>query len=272
MASTSPFDFNNVMSQREHASKSPKSPPGGSSAPSKEVSVPPPSGHRGGNVTVYQTTGPDAHKAAILSPETGLPALNPRSCVTCRRRKVRCDKQMPCSNCRRGRIPCVFPAPGRAPRRPKDPNQPPKNTSQREVELVKRLRKLEGIVEELSEQVEVEAGGGFDSPGHESAAAGLSGSGRSSISGLQRQPSGNLESASSIKPGADGAIDGPDGPKRGNFHRKFGRLILSDPKPTAKYVSNGFWSKLNDEVCDHRVRRWTNLFFCRCLERELTRP
>ena len=74
---------------------------------------------------------------------------------------MRCDKQMPCSNCRRALIPCIFPAPGRAPRqhRPKDPNAPPKATSQREAELVKRLKKLEGIVEELSGQIEIETSG-----------------------------------------------------------------------------------------------------------------
>ncbi|KAK1837621.1 fungal specific transcription factor domain-containing protein, partial [Colletotrichum chrysophilum] len=70
------------------------------------------------------STAPDfpalsRHGATSIPPDqpvamtaSGQPALNPRSCVTCRRRKVRCDKQMPCSNCRRAVIQCIFPAPG----------------------------------------------------------------------------------------------------------------------------------------------------------------
>ena len=55
---------------------------------------------------------------------------------------------MPCSNCRRAVIQCIFPAPGRAPRRPrpKDPNAPPKNSTEREVELMKTLSDIPGVV------------------------------------------------------------------------------------------------------------------------------
>ncbi|XEV07606.1 hypothetical protein FSHL1_012893 [Fusarium sambucinum] len=44
-------------------------------------------------------------------------SLGLRSCVACRRRKVRCDKTFPCKNCVRHGVTCVFPPPGRA--RPK---------------------------------------------------------------------------------------------------------------------------------------------------------
>ncbi|KAH8894642.1 hypothetical protein GQ53DRAFT_84825 [Thozetella sp. PMI_491] len=37
-----------------------------------------------------------------------------RSCTTCRRRKVRCNKETPCSNCTRNGVTCIFPPPGRA--------------------------------------------------------------------------------------------------------------------------------------------------------------
>lgn len=54
-----------------------------------------------------------------LSPaaSSGQPFLSVRSCVTCRRRKVKCDKAIPCANCARHGSKCVFPPPGRA--RPK---------------------------------------------------------------------------------------------------------------------------------------------------------
>src|ERR1700753_1811109 len=39
-----------------------------------------------------------------------------RSCVVCRARKVRCDKQSPCSNCRRANTACLYPKTNRPPR------------------------------------------------------------------------------------------------------------------------------------------------------------
>ncbi|KAK2691979.1 hypothetical protein QWA68_009165 [Fusarium oxysporum] len=210
-----------------------------------------------GNVTVYQTTGPDAHTSPIHLPGSNTPALNPRSCVTCRRRKVRCDKQMPCSNCRRAQIPCVFPAPGRAPRQPrrKDPNAPTKNSSQREIELMKRLRKLEGIVEELSGQIEVESGGkGPSSTNSPEAHAGQTTSFDASAHNAQRQSSnagshaGNIGRIDDSPRGGSDATSEQSETARKNMHKKFGRLVLSDTGGSQRYVSHGFWSKLNDEL------------------------
>ncbi|PNY24354.1 transcriptional regulatory protein [Tolypocladium capitatum] len=205
------------------------------------------------NVTVYQTTGPDAHTGPMLAlGGSGAPVLNPRSCVTCRRRKVRCDKQMPCSNCRRALIPCVFPAPGRAPRqqRPKDPNATPKNSSQREVELIKRLRKLEGIVEELSGQIEVESGGRLASSVGSPDPAPVN---LVSSDGLpQRSLSDSLDMAPAISPGSKDA-DSPgestyEATKRRDMQKNFGHMVLDDTRGTSRYVSSAFWSKLNDEL------------------------
>jgi hypothetical protein len=182
--------------------------------------------------------------------------LNPRSCVTCRRRKVRCDKHMPCGNCRKARISCIFPAPGRAPRRPRprDPNAPPKQTSEREVELVKRLRKLEGIVEELSGQIEVEArhpssaGESPEESGHDAERRRQdSGSGVLSPHSLQLSgyPTVSAAPGRLITTGSStwGALQSPTM----GVNKHFGRLVLND-KGKTRYVSNAFWSKMNDEV------------------------
>lgn len=205
--------------------------------------------HNARNATVYQTTGPEAYTEPIMSPGTDTPALNPRSCVTCRRRKVRCDKQMPCSNCRRALIPCVFPAPGRAPRqqKPRDPNAPPKSSSQREAELVKRLRKLEGIVEELSGQIEVESTGrNTESP-----------NASSGYDNPQRTMSGGLEGAGSDSKDGEPSSDFA---RKKDMHQQFGRMVLSDQKGTTRYVSSGFWSKMNDEVrSSNKYRKFDNL-------------
>ncbi|KAF5003640.1 hypothetical protein FDECE_9811 [Fusarium decemcellulare] len=248
------YNFNSVSEGPDSAKQSTASPPTNNQQESSTHAQRPPSQ---GNVTVYQTTGPDAHTSPIQAPGSNTPALNPRSCVTCRRRKVRCDKQMPCSNCRRAQIPCVFPAPGRAPRqpRPRDPNAPPKNSSQREIELMKRLRKLEGIVEELSGQIEVESGG--KGPSSASSPDAVHGPQASTFDRPATFPPRHTSNASShpgiMGPaggsprGSDAASDQSD-PARKPLHQKFGRLVLNDQSGSRRYVSNGFWAKLNDEL------------------------
>lgn len=213
-----------------------------------------PGGHPSGNVTVYQTTGPDAYTSPIAAPDGSSPALNPRSCVTCRRRKVRCDKQMPCSNCRRALIPCVFPAPGRAPRqqRPKDPNAPPKSSSQREVELIKRLRKLEGIVEELSGQIEIESGSkGVSSAGSPQSPSQAAAPRRTATMpplGASAGSDRTHGSASVLSEGDSFSEQGGEGSRKRDINSQLGRMVLNDHKGSTRYVSNGFWAKLNDEV------------------------
>lgn len=197
-------------------------------------------------------------------------ASNPRSCVTCRKRKVRCDKSMPCGNCRRAQIQCVFPAPGRAPRRPrpKDPNAPPKHRStEREVELIGRLRKLEGIVEELSGQIQLEAVRHSSSSGNSPEAAigrdgeahaGNHGLAESSVSGSSReQSSPRVGSAGRGSPAPGRLVSGYNtslGPlgRAPDVNKQLGRLVLND-KGTSRYVSSGFWSRINDEVCMQKV-------------------
>lgn len=216
-------------------------------------------------------TSPRAHThpaypgASVYTP-TDMPSerLNPRSCVTCRRRKVRCDKHMPCSNCRRAQIPCIFPAPGRAPRRPrpKDPNAPPKQpSSEREMELMKRLRKLEGIVEELSGQIEVEtarnnssSGNSPEATAHNGGDTHTPGSGNrveraDSIAaasahsqGSPRQPSDGRPSPFNFNASSSNLLQRQD-----SVNKKFGRLVINDHGKT-RYVSSAFWSKITDEV------------------------
>ncbi|OAA80327.1 Transcription factor [Akanthomyces lecanii RCEF 1005] len=201
-----------------------------------------------GNATIYHTAGPDAHTSAITSPGGSTTALNPRSCVTCRRRRVRCDKQMPCSNCRRAKTPCIFPAPGRAARRQKsnkDPDAPPRSPGQREVELTTRLRKLECIVEELSGQIAVDSGS--SRLAHlESPQVAVGGDGVSQGSGTDFFG----------RPATEGVDEtNADVLQGGDVGQQLGRMVIGDHKGTVRYVSSGFWSKMNDEVSlDHPSR------------------
>ena len=65
------------------------------------------------------------------------------SCTNCRHRKVKCDKSSPCSACRRSNIECVFPT------RPFKPRGRQGGSRARNVEITKRLNRLEGLMSKL---------------------------------------------------------------------------------------------------------------------------
>ena len=144
------------------------------------------------------------------------PRLNPRSCVTCRRRKVRCNKENPCANCVRAGIDCVFPGPGRAPRKSRKPP---------DAELLTRLRRLEGVVHSLGAQVDEN---GVISPA-------LTGSAdiRARFGEAQRGDSPNSDLSDS---------------KRQSIDKNLGRLVINEDR--SRYVSNAFWTGMSDEVIE----------------------
>lgn len=148
--------------------------------------------------------------------------LNPRSCVTCRRRKVRCDKKQPCSNCVRQHIPCHFPAPGRAPRRPRKPP---------DGELLDRLRKLEGVVHSLGAN-----------PDDDVDPAALVGS--ITDRGLTADPMELAGPSDERKRMLDYMVDH----ERKSLNSTSGRLVLDQGK--SRYISNSFWANLSSEVED----------------------
>lgn len=173
---------------------------------------------------------------------SGTPLLNPRSCMTCRRRKVRCDKSMPCTNCRRAQIPCVYPAPGRAPRRvkPREPSttrvkdQPTK----REIDLARRLQTVQARLDGLSRKVRGNADGS-SAGGRSPRSAGSS-------------PRGSLSSASGATAVGEMAEDATRSTERGGLaelRRRPGRLVLQGGGKT-RYVDNRFLARLNDEVSE----------------------
>ncbi|KAI1205595.1 fungal-specific transcription factor domain-containing protein [Annulohypoxylon truncatum] len=261
MSGTSPASFvhaNSTPARMESSSRSSPndnstSSPAAASTPQDSAPVPgalssaAPASGGAPNPATFAPLGPIS-----LDPSTTpSSALNPRSCVTCRRRKVRCDKFMPCGNCRKAQIQCVFPAPGRAPRRPraKDPNAPPKQTSEREIELMKRLRKLESIVEDLSGQIEVETARHPSSGGSPEAVTDGTSQERE-----RRRHSGFVysENLPGGYPPADHSKLGRS--QTGDFknaagevNKSFGRLVLNE-KGKTRYVSSAFWSKINDEI------------------------
>ncbi|GAB7350167.1 hypothetical protein MBLNU459_g0832t1 [Dothideomycetes sp. NU459] len=180
--------------------------------------------------------------------------LNPRSCVTCRKRKVKCDKLHPCSNCARAHIECVFPTPGRAPRKAR------KVSDTRDAELLARLRRLEGVVKGLG--VEVSNDDAVPDAGREpdrgpvvdqsSAAQSLN---------IARSPDDNNNnhiSSSGCNNSNSNVVSLEDdfgertrvidGHTFGRLESRFGRLVVNEGK--SRYINNSFWANLSTEVED----------------------
>ncbi|KAI9654247.1 MAG: hypothetical protein M1821_006775 [Bathelium mastoideum] len=191
---------------------------------------------------------PNSTGAPVSQPSTnttsssgsGSSSLNPRSCVTCRRRKVKCDKRHPCSNCTRAHIECIYPAPGRAPRKVKKPA---------DGDLMERLRRLEGIVQSLEPEIEEHHNAnGVAQQGSKSDEA--------ANSRTEGTHSPSEEKAWSPVPpfndsldaaGAPGIHDGKAPTGRG-FENRFGRLVIHAGR--SRYVNNSFWASLSTEVED----------------------
>ncbi|KAI1091932.1 fungal-specific transcription factor domain-containing protein [Rostrohypoxylon terebratum] len=192
-------------------------------------------------LNVPDSASPSEKRASVGTLPRGGAGASPsggvklRSCVTCRTRKVRCDKSSPCSNCRRANIPCVFPNLDKPPRwarrleriansakAAQENEQVDPNVSQ----VMDRLRSLEGLVKELSSQLE---------QAHASARGSPSASANSpENSGLDRDTGHHPDPPSSV-------------PHMSNVQSSFGRMVLGDAGQS-RYVSSGFWSRVNDEL------------------------
>ena len=175
----------------------------------------------------------DTHAPAAAAAVNGHhppPLLNPRSCTTCRKRKVRCDKRHPCANCSKANIECIFPGPGRAPRRSRKPP---------DTELLARLRRLEGVVQSLGKGLE-EDGGSIEAGGTE-------------IEPFKPPELGEDDANSKSCPRSH--EDGIFGLHTANretqepekMFKEFGRLTVEGGR--SRYVSNKFWVSLSEEVC-----------------------
>ncbi|MCJ1309431.1 hypothetical protein MMC25_003090 [Agyrium rufum] len=203
------------------------------------------------------SSNPRASLTAAGAPSSPNLHLNPRSCITCRRRKVKCDKRHPCSNCHKAAIECVFPGPGRAPRRNKKPP---------DAELLERLRRLEGVVQSLGKGTD-----GEDLPGHGSgdaedgAKGGVHagrGEGRDTPDahrsgteppGLASDNASNTSGPLSPDSGRAASVSGPAERResgKGQMEKEFGRLVVSEGR--SRYVSNSFWASMTEEIAEMR--------------------
>lgn len=132
---------------------------------------------------------------------------------------------------------------------------------------MKRLRKLEGIVEELSGQIEVEARHNSSAGNSAEAPVGTEGDVNTSGSAGPTDAAASVSGGSSrshYSPGLGGSTKGSPGaghfvsgfstslgpvPKpTADMNKHFGRLVLNEGG-NSRYVSSVFWSRLTDEVC-----------------------
>ena len=166
--------------------------------------------------------------------------------MTCRRRKVKCDKKQPCSNCQKASIECVFPRPGRAPRKSKKPP---------DAELLARLRRLEGVVQRLGKGADGEdLSSESRSPDESKNDANGPGDQAHRAPKVEHAEPAN-DTPSHLKetycPGRDiemlknRASIGEHGPPF-TLDKEIGRLVIGEGKSV--YVSNSFWASLTTEV------------------------
>lgn len=139
---------------------------------------------------------------------------------------------MPCSNCRRAQCDCIYPAPGRAPRQTRlAPTGTAAGQSEREIDLLDRLRKLEGLVHEMSGQGTASENDMEVSNGESSLASERNKSAKDVVQAATEKVKRESESTDFSK-----------------INKQLGRLVLHDGDSTPRYVNSGFFVKLNDEV------------------------
>ncbi|KAL1632777.1 hypothetical protein SLS58_011324 [Diplodia intermedia] len=190
--------------------------------------------HSNGSADRISKPSPPTHSHSISSASAGASsALNPRSCVTCRRRKVKCDKKHPCTNCSKARIECIFPAPGRAPRKARKPP---------DAELLDRLRKLEGMVKTL--------GGATVEDGNAQPAE--EGETPEPPKEVRREPQVFVGMKPPHNPDSEECAKyrylPPEDKTIAGLETRFGRLVVDEGR--SRYINSSFWASLNNEVED----------------------
>lgn len=125
--------------------------------------------------------------------------------------------------------------------------------SEREVELLKRLRRLEGVVEELSGQVEVEAV--RHSPSSENSSLAKDSDDVQNAKGTTIRVIGMDEGSGNRKAWLGRSLKLGGGPPKTAFsvddaRTGMGRLVLDEGK--SSYIASPFWASVTEEVDEIR--------------------
>ncbi|KAL3302278.1 Fungal-trans multi-domain protein [Colletotrichum asianum] len=147
-----------------------------------------------------------------------------RSCLLCRRRKVKCDKKKPCDGCSKAGVECVYPM-GRASRRQGTPDP----------ELTNRLKRLEDVVRRLGSFI-----------GEEGIQQALQTAAPPSPHGPQQSVSASDNNPSATPPPVSMEQDRYEKPQKTAESPETGRLIREEGK--GRYISGSFWASLGVEL------------------------
>jgi hypothetical protein len=161
-------------------------------------------------------------------------SLQPLSCVTCRRRKVRCDRRNPCNHCTKAGIDCVFPAASGRGLHHHPHDEATRQAKKKQTELLTRLRRLEGVVEDLTEQLKARGESSPSASGGSSSGAGTAG----------RQ--GSLASTSDRRASDLTSISRAEDPEVAKLGQHVGQLVIDESG--TRYVGNTFWTAFQNEV------------------------
>lgn len=173
------------------------------------------------------------------APSQPTPYMYFRSCELCRQRKVKCDRQRPCSNCARSGATCVYPpGRGRAPKR----YQRVEN-----ARLIDKLARLESLIQHMASENGVDqdvtptdSEMGVNNP-------------------ELSKPLAPVKSAHQKTEIVDGSAttaterstpSGRESPTSSSLDGLFGRLVIGESK--SYYVSNVLWANLANEVDEIR--------------------
>jgi len=172
---------------------------------------------------------------------TSAPAF-PKPCLTCRRRKIRCDKlTRPCGNCARTKQLCMY-----------DGDGPPsgiitesiEGASSSDREVRERLERLEKLMEAV--MVGDGGRGGATRPG-----VGFGGA-------VARTPSTNLSQRTTISPSPSRSFQASISPGIDTKGAPVGQILFQEGH--SAYFDSDFWAGLISEVCCHHPRRFNRLY------------
>ncbi|KAI0486660.1 hypothetical protein F4859DRAFT_466453 [Xylaria cf. heliscus] len=188
-------------------------------------------------------------RAHVSEADSAKPPASPWSCFPCRRRKIRCDRRYPCSNCLKGELDCGFPVSGRTPTRRYDL---PSFASRKEKQndLLDRLRRLEGFVAKIGTELE----------------GGTHGDGISSREGIRAMDLPNDGSQSSFRDKHREKTDA----ELAHVTHELGTLVMNDNE--SLYVGNWLWGVICDEVKHIRQAVEDDDIESEPLEKRILRP
>ena len=145
------------------------------------------------------------------------------SCVTCKKRKVKCDKNFPCTNCARRHIECIYLTTEK--RRTRGPGK--HRAGERLEQMTSRVAQLEQVLGKLQSRNTGEGQSpGQDNPRRNS----------ESVSVDQQESQGGKSTKTDAFRTGEGEEE----------NHSTSRLLVKGGK--SQYIRNKFWASINEEV------------------------